>query len=129
MPGVSIPVFGISQGYTGFWLCLIIRLNNSCICLIVSRYFWTCVDMPEYAGICVTMLKSAWIAFVLRVPTIMPCQLERLDFKKVYSLKETKLIFSIVAENIWLVFSSSINEVIRPVLNFFFFFTIRFSKH
>ena len=26
-------------------------------------------------------------------------------------------------------FSSNINEVIRPVLNFFFFFTIRFHKY
>ena len=41
------------------------------------------------------------------------------------------LVFSIHFQqaNVLLHFSSNINEVIRPVLNFLFFFTIRFYKY
>ena len=49
---LNIPGFWICQGYTGFWICLIM---SGCICL----------DMSEYAEICMNMPKSGWVAFVL----------------------------------------------------------------
>ena len=60
---LNLPGFWICQGYTGFW-----------IYLIMSR--WICLGMCEYAGICVNMPKSAWMAFVLYFPIVMPCLLE-----------------------------------------------------
>ena len=60
---LNLPGFWICQGYTGFWICLIMS-------------GWICLDMSEYAGICVNMPKSAWIAFVLYIPIVIPCLLE-----------------------------------------------------
>ena len=48
---VNIPGFWICLDYAGFWICL-----NS---------FWTCLNMPKCAKICVNVLKSAWIALGL----------------------------------------------------------------
>ena len=46
----------------------------------------TCLIMPEY----VSIPKSAWMAFVLHVPIVIPCLHENVFtyFKKVYGLKE-----------------------------------------
>ena len=41
------------------------------ICLIMSG--WICLDMSEFAGICVNMSKSAWIAFALYFSIVIPC--------------------------------------------------------
>ena len=35
------------------------------------------LNMPEYAGICVNMPKSAKKAFALHFPAVIPCLLER----------------------------------------------------
>ena len=53
----------VTQGSEYAWICLIM-------------FGWICLDMPEYAGICVNMPKSAWIAFVLYFPIVIPCLLE-----------------------------------------------------
>ena len=62
-PVLNLPGFWIRQGYGGFWICLIMSV-------------WICLDMSEYAGICVNMPKSAWIAFVLYIPIVIPCLFE-----------------------------------------------------
>ena len=45
------------------------------ICLIMSD--WICLDLSKYAVICTNMPKSAWVAFVLYFPIVIPCLLER----------------------------------------------------
>ena len=60
---LNLPGFWICQGYTGFWICLIMS-------------GWICLDMSEYAGIWVNVPKFAWIAFVLYIPIVIPCLLE-----------------------------------------------------
>ena len=64
-----------------FWICQgseYVRVTQGSeyawICLIMSG--WICVDMSEYAGICVNMPKSARIVFVLYFPIAIPCLLE-----------------------------------------------------
>ena len=64
-----------------FWICQgseYVRVTQDSeytwICLIMSR--WICLDMFEYPGIWVNMPKSAWIAFVLYFPIVVPCLLE-----------------------------------------------------
>ena len=64
-----------------FWICQgseYVRVTQDSeytwICLIMSR--WICLDMSEYAGIWVNMPKSAWIAFVLYFPIVIPCLLK-----------------------------------------------------
>ena len=56
-------MLGLTQGF-----------EYASICLIMSG--WICLDMSEYAGIWVNMPKSAWIAFVLYFPIVIPCLLE-----------------------------------------------------
>ena len=50
------------------------RVLNMPECLIMSG--WICLEMSEYAGICVNKPKSASIAFVLYSPIVIPCLLE-----------------------------------------------------
>ena len=56
-----------------FWICQgseYVRVKqgseHACICMIMSG--WICLDMSEYAGICVNMPKSARMAFPLYFP-------------------------------------------------------------
>ena len=63
---ISLPEFWIR---VWFWICQgseYARVTQGSeyawICLTMSG--WICLDMSEYAGICVNMPKSAWIAFV-----------------------------------------------------------------
>ena len=58
---LNMPGFRIYQDYTGFRICP----NNSRIYVNMTDYVWICLNKPEYAGICVDMSKSAWMAFVL----------------------------------------------------------------
>ena len=60
---LNLPGFWICQGHTGFWIYLIMS-------------GWICLGMSEYAAIGVNMPKSAWIAFVLYFPIVIPCLLE-----------------------------------------------------
>ena len=48
------------------------------------------VNMPEHAGICMNMSKSAWMTFVLLDSLVIPCLLECMVtyFNEVDSLKE-----------------------------------------
>ena len=71
---LNIPELWISQGYIGFRICL----NNS----------WICLNMSEYARICMNMLKSAWMAFGLHFP-ISPFVLQSL-----FSLNTLLLIWT-----------------------------------
>ena len=82
-------------------------------------YAWICLNMPKYVGICVNMSKYAWVAFVIHVPILIPCLLERVVtyFNEIYSLKENEVvflnrqyfIFSVVAGNIWFIFCFRLN--------------------
>ena len=56
----------------------------------MPEYF---LNMPEYEGILANMAKSACKAFVLHVPVVIPCELERVVtyFKEVYKLRGIKL--------------------------------------
>ena len=47
---------------------------------IIPKYAWLCLNMPEYAGICANISKYVWLDFVLHVPFIIPCLLERVRF-------------------------------------------------
>ena len=62
-----------------------IPLNN-------SRYVWLCMNisgMPEYAGICVSMSKSAWVAFGLHLPIEICSLLDRVvNYFSVYTKLE-----------------------------------------
>ena len=66
-----------------FWICQdseYVRVTQGSeyawiYCLIMSG--WICLDMSEYANICVNVPKSAWMAFVLYFPVVIPCLLER----------------------------------------------------
>ena len=75
---MNLPGFWI---HVWFWICQgseYVRVTQGSeyawICLIMSG--WICVDMSEYAGICVNMPKSARIVFVLYFPIAIPCLLE-----------------------------------------------------
>ena len=61
---LNLPGFWICQGYTGFWICLIMS-------------DWICLDLSEYVATCANMPKSAWMAFVLYFPIGIHCLLER----------------------------------------------------
>ena len=70
---LNFPGFWICQGYTGFWICL--NISD-----------WIYLDLSEYAAICANMAKSAWMAFVLYFPIIIPSLLERVvTFFNVYT--------------------------------------------
>ena len=56
--------FWICQGYTGFKTCL----DISWLCLNISDYVCTDLNMPEHFGMCVNISKSSWIGFVLHFP-------------------------------------------------------------
>ena len=58
--------------------------------LNMPEYF---LNMPEYEGILANMAKSACKAFVLHVPVVIPCDLERVVtyFNEVYKLRGIKL--------------------------------------
>ena len=59
----------------GFWIVRVMQsFEYAWICLIMSG--WICLGMSEYAGICTNVPKSAWIAFVLYFPIVIPCLLE-----------------------------------------------------
>ena len=53
----------ITQGFQYAW----IGLNDS----------WTSQNIPELAGICMNMLKTAWMTFYVFVPISIVCLLER----------------------------------------------------
>ena len=69
-----------------------------CICLDNSFYAW----LSDYARKCVNIPESAWVAFVLYVPIVIPCLLECTVayFSEVYSLKEHETI-SLLRGKIW----------------------------
>ena len=109
------PWFWICQGseYTSVLNMLILPrvLNMSEFARMIPEYAWLDLNMSKYAGICVNMPKSTWIAFVWHVPIVSPWLLECVVtyFNKVFSLKEhdavfmkQNLIFSIVAGSIWI---------------------------
>ena len=52
-------------------------------------------DMLDYARVSANMPESAWVAFVLYVPIVIPCLLEYVFtyFNRVYSLKEHEAVF------------------------------------
>ena len=50
---------------------------------------WICLDLSEYAATCVNMPKSAWMAFVLHFPIVISFLLERVvTFFNVYTKLE-----------------------------------------
>ena len=51
------------------------------------------LNMPEYQGVWANMAKSAFKAFVLQVPLVIPCELQRVVtyFNEVYKLRDIKL--------------------------------------
>ena len=55
---------------------------------IIPEYAWFCLNMSKYAGICVNIPKSAWLALVLHVLIVIPCLLERAVPNFNYSLKK-----------------------------------------
>ena len=56
----------------------------------MPEYF---LNMPEYEGIWTNMAKSTYKAFVLHVPVVIPCELERVItyYNEVYNLRDIKL--------------------------------------
>ena len=58
--------------------------------LNIPEYF---LNMPEYEGIWTNMAKSTYKAFVLHVPVVIPCELERVItyYNGVYNLRGIKL--------------------------------------
>ena len=90
-------------------------------------YAWICLNISEYAGLYVNILKSAWISFVLHTPIVILCLLERVItyFNEYFSLKgdeavflkRQKLIFSIVAGSILFVFWFRPNIFRSKILN------------
>ena len=58
--------------------------------LNIPEYF---LNMPEYEGIWTNMAKSTYKAFVLHVPVVIPCELERVItyYNEVYNLRGIKL--------------------------------------
>ena len=64
---------------------------------IIPDYAWLCRNMLDYARICLNIAKSAWIAFVLHVPIVIPCPLEYIFtcFTEVYGLKEQETFLEV----------------------------------
>ena len=64
---LNIPRFCICQDYTGFWICLNICLNNSWICLLMPKFAWGHLNVPENAEICVnkTINLFHWLLFYI----------------------------------------------------------------
>ena len=60
----------------------------------MNDYAWICQDMLDYARTSVNMSKSAWMAFLLHVPIVIPCLLEYAFtyFREVYSLNEHETV-------------------------------------
>ena len=54
------------------------------------NYSWICLNMHEYAKICVNMPKTAWMAFYVFVSIEILCLVERvvIYFNEVYSVKK-----------------------------------------
>ena len=73
---MNLPWFWIRVWFWIFQSSEYVRVTQgfAWICLIMSG--WICLDMSEYAGICVNMPKSAWITFLLYFPIVIPCPLE-----------------------------------------------------
>ena len=86
---------------------------------ITPEYAWLCLNILEYARICVNMSKLASMALVLHVPIVIPCPLKLVvtstkiklwQNMRPFSWREN-MIFSIVAGSTW---------------SFFFFFLTKF---
>ena len=60
-----------------------------------NKVNWIKVIMSEYARICVNILKSTSVAFVLCVPIVITCLLECMVtyFNEIYSQKEYEAVF------------------------------------
>ena len=56
----------------------------------MPEYF---LNMPEYEGVWANMAKSVFKAFVLHVPVVIPCEIQRVVtyFNEVYKLRGIKL--------------------------------------
>ena len=93
------PWFWICQGseYTSVLNMLILPrvLNMSEYARMIHEHAWLDLNMSKYAGICVNMPTSTWIAFVWHVPIVSPWLLECVVtyFNKVFSLKEHDAVF------------------------------------
>ena len=64
--------FWLCQDCAGFWIFLDMREQF----VNTSDYAWICPNIPGCTGICVNILKSAWMIFVLRFPIVISCLLE-----------------------------------------------------
>ena len=120
---------------TGFWIYQSSEYarvtQGSEYAWIISEYAWICliiVNVPEYAGKCMNIPKSVWIAFFSPFPTspfvwqslstsTRGYLFERLQETRSYSrkehetvfLKRQNLIFSIAPESISFVFYFRLN--------------------
>ena len=57
-------------------------------------YVWICLNMRDYAGICVNMPRSVWMAFVLHFSCgYITLHVVTYSETKVYSLKEHQTVF------------------------------------
>ena len=71
---LNLPNFWINQGSEYVRSNRVLNMPKyAWLCLAE----WTCMDMSEYADICVNMPKSSWMAFALYFPIVIPCLLER----------------------------------------------------
>ena len=96
----------IYQGYTRFRICM----NNSTICMIVSRYVWICPNMPTNAWLCLNAPERLLfyishfpicftILFYLNTRLLIWTSIGDHSLKKqAVFLKRQNLIFSIEAE-------------------------------
>ena len=71
---LNLPRLWINQGSEYVRLHRVLNMPEY-VCVIMPG--WICMGMSEYANICVHMPKSAWMAFALYFPIVMPCLLER----------------------------------------------------
>ena len=110
----------------GFWLCLWLWVCDGSEYARVTDGWkdswigmsnsWICLNMLEYARICMNLPKTAWMAFYVLVPLLIFCLLERVVnyFNEVYGVKELgyfleekKLNFFYVAR--WVIFCCRLN--------------------
>ena len=86
---------------TGFWICVgfwifqgfeyaRVAQNMPEYTWIIPEYDSLCLNMSEFDGLCMNMNKSVSYAFVLHLPIVIPCLLERVFIYFNYSHKKRK---------------------------------------
>ena len=95
---LTMPGFWIHQGNRELWMCL----NNAFLCL----------NMLEYARICVNMQQCIWMTFAFHIPNVTSCLLRRVvtyfnSFQPLAIFAENSILTTRLILHVWLSFEYS----------------------